>query len=360
MVKFLSDFSGPYEPSNLNACQRYEVLTPIIGEATETYMDFLRFMADPDAPDRSDDIDKKLGELFQNAADRNGEMSVEEVRRAFVAFTGMGLPGLMTPIPLHAGRVAKSFNGTWEMRHRFTDGGRTPYANELHNTTARSHIYYDLYDETNNRLRQLTTMWTLENHYPRKEACARDMAGRSSEEQTFLLSALIEIEMKQIDPWTVEYTDDGWIYGNHGEFMNGVHYRSKAYMMRFGASESLIGVPVTNLVLPDGTEAPARGMFVLLNVLGGGPTALSFPMSGVPRTAGDLPTLDTVDNYTKVNSDRPLIGGFEPIEVYFERMRDPDSFVRQAADASDRFGAESKHCFYPQAKDSLHKFRRKY
>ena len=357
VTKILNDFSESYEPSTLTAFQRYEILQPIIGEATELYFKALN-------QDRSEANDRELSvafsDLFKSAAERSGHDNVEEVRRMFLAYNGLGMPGLMSPIPLDAGRVAKSFNGTWEMRHRFTDGGRTAYAEPRHNTVARSHIYYDLYNKEENRLRQLTVMWTKENHYPRAKQLARDLPDREEAEESFLITALVDIRLRQIDPWTVEYTDDGMVYGNHGEYINGVRCISTAYMMRFGASESLLGVPDTRMVLPDGTEQPVSGMFILLNVLGGGPSALSFPMAGLPEMNGDLPTFDTVDSYMKVNSDRPLIGGFEPIGSYFERLRDPSAALRNFESQSQRFKSESIHGFHPESLETLESFKREY
>ncbi|SNR77630.1 hypothetical protein [Puniceibacterium sediminis] len=357
VTKILNNFSEPYKPSDLTAYQRYDILQPIIGEASEL---FYKCISHDRTPELDAEMEGAFTNLFQKAAARSGHGNVEEIRRSFLAFSGLGLPGLMSPIPLDASRVAQSFNGTWELRHRFTDGGRTGYAEPRHNTVARSQIYYDLYDKDKNRLRQLTVMWTKENHYPREKQLLRDMPGRQDEEETFLLASLVDIRLRQLDPWTVEYTDDGMVYGNHGDYLNGVRCVSTAYMMRFGASESLIGVPETRMVLPDGTQQPVSGMFILLNVLGGGPSALSFPMSGLPEMNGDLPTFDTVDSYMKVNSDRPLIGGFEPIDKYFERLRDPLGAVKGLQERSERFGAESVHGFHPQSLDSLEDYKRDY
>ncbi|HYG47062.1 MAG TPA: hypothetical protein VD846_03885 [Allosphingosinicella sp.] len=354
--KLLVNFDEPYEPSDLTAYERYEVLLPILTEASRTYM---RFFSEPEEKQRDIEISQTLAGLFEQAASTSGKMSSAEVRRTFMSFNSNGLPGLLTPIPLNANSCAVSFNGTWEMRHRFTNGGRTEFAGTRHNTSARSHIYYDLLDPEDNVLQQLTVMWTEENHYPREVAIERFMADRAEEEQTFLLASLTKIKLSQVDPWTVEYTDEGEVIGNHGEFLNGVKYRSRAVMMRFGASECLIGVPDTRIVLPDGTEQPAVGMFLLVNVLGGGPAALSFPMSGLPPMADDGRTYDTVDTYIKINSDRPLIGGFEPIASYFSRLRDPEGFMSSIRAKADRAGSQP-HGFHPQSRGTLHDYKRDY
>ncbi|QFT32227.1 hypothetical protein FIV00_17180 [Labrenzia sp. THAF82] len=354
--RIINDFKEPFEPTDMTAYEKYKVLQPILGEATNTYF---KYLDEPRTESGDREIRQTLTRLFTQAAKENG-LTTEQVRRMFMAYNSLGMPGLLAPIPLSASRVAKSFNGTWEMRHRFTNGGRTPFARNSHNTTARSQIYYDLIDPKENRLRQLTTMWTEENHYEREKLIARDMPGRSAEEQSFLLSALVDIQLTQLDEWTVRYDDRGMVFGNYGPYINGIECVSTAFMMRFGASETLIGIPDTRMILPDGSEQPVVGMFVLLNVMGGAPTALSFPMAGLPELADDLPTFDTVDSYNKMNSDKPLVGGFEPIDVYFNRLRDPVAHLRSVEETTSRFGAGMTHAFYPPSVSRLRDYQRDY
>lgn len=130
-------------------------------------------------------------------------------------------------------------------------------------------------------------------------------------------------------------------------------------MMRFGSSESLLGVPDTRIVLPDGREQPATGLFLLVNSYGAGPSAFGWIMSGLPPMYGDIRTYDTVDTYIKQNSDRPLIGGFETLESYYHRLRDPEAYVRWTRETAERYGGPG-HGFYPITLDALRRYRRDY
>lgn len=355
VASIVNDLSAPFQPSNLTAYERYQVLAPILSQATRTYLSIFQQQR---TAARSAEVRSSLDRMFAEAS-QDTPMSTEEVRRAFQGFTTLGMAGLMSPIPLDARRVAKSFQGTWEMRHRFTNGGRTPSSGERGHTNARSTMYYDLIDAEKSEVVQLTVLWTEENHYPREEAVKRFFAGRSESDQTFLLASLARIKLNQIDDYTVEYLDDAEIIGNFGDYQNVPRMRNRAIMMRFGGSESLLGVPDTRLVRSDGGEEPVTGMFLLLNSYGCGPAAFSWIMSGLPPMHGDERSLDTVDTYIKQNDDKPLVGGWEPLESYFNRLRDPGGFANRARSIAQQQGSPP-HGFQPESLEALRRFRRNY
>ena len=51
------------------------------------------------------------------------------------------------------------------------------------------------------------------------------------------------------------------------------------------------------------------------------PGTIKFKMWGSTATGDHPRTLDTVDTYTNTSNLRPLIGGWEPIADYFERVK---------------------------------------
>lgn len=355
VATIVNDLSSKFEPSNLTAFERYQILAPILTKATNAYM---RLFTQRPTASRNTRVRASLNKLFADAA-RNTPMSEEEVRRSFQGFTTLGMAGLMSPIPLSAKKVARSFQGTWEMRHRFTNGGRTPSSGPGGHTNARSTMYYDLTDAEKCQVTQLTVMWTEENHYPREEAVKRFLADRPESDQTFLLASLAKIQLNQIDDYTVEFTDDAEIIGNHGDYQNRPRVKNRTIMMRFGGSESLLGVPDTRFVHPDGREEPVTGTFLLMNAHGAGPSAFSWIMSGLPPMFGDQRSMDTVDTYLKMSEDKPLVAGWEPIESYYNRLRDPNVFASNAAQLSARSQAP-QHGFHPESIDRLRTYKRDY
>lgn len=357
MSLITNDLSQPFQPSDLTAFERYEAIQPILGEATAQY---LRLIREEASPDRDADVATRLNKLFEQAA-QGTKMSTEEARRAFQGYNTMGMSGLMAPIPLSAALCAETFEGTWELRHRFTNGGRTPHAGLGGDTNARSNMYYDVTNYDTNEVDQLTVMWTEENHYIREEAVKAFFANRDVSEQTFLIAALNRIKLNQIDEYTVEYLDEGEYIGNYSDFQNGGKAKSRALMMRFGGSESLLGIPETKVILDDGSEQPVTGTFLLLNSTGCGPTAFSWIMSGLPPMHGDeMRSFDTVDTYIKQNADKPLIGGFETLETYFNRLRNPGQFAETAVEMSRKNRGNEIHGFYPLSLETLRRYRRDY
>ncbi len=342
----LNDLSKKFEPSDKSAYERYEVIAPILTEATEQYM---RLYNEFESEERNREIRSRLDDCFGKAA-RQHNLEKEEVCRCFQAFCSQGMPGLMSPIPFDARRVAKSFQGTWQLRARYTNGGKTPYCAPNHTTNARSSIYYESTGESD--LTMMATMWVEENYYPREGDLQRCFGSGSSNNAFFLVS-LLKVKLTQLDEYTVDYRDEGEVIGNYGDFEKGVRVKSRALMMRFGASESLLGVPEQSMITEDGQEIPAQGMFQLLNVTGCGPRTLSFVMSGLPPMFGDENrTHDTVDTYLKEGEDQPLIGGWETLEDYYRRLRD---MHMSAADAK---ACGRSHGFYPRDCDVLRHYQR--
>jgi hypothetical protein len=66
---------------------------------------------------------------------------------------------------------------------------------------------------------------------------------------------------------------------------------------------------------------------------------------------GDSRTMDVTDHYVKVSDQQPLIGGWEPIEAYYARLRDvPTHSARMAARAGE---TGHVHGFYSANRDAL-------
>jgi hypothetical protein len=76
----------------------------------------------------------------------------------------------------------------------------------------------------------------------------------------------------------------------------------------------MVGVPSRSEA--NGTDAAAR----FLVEASGDPGIIKYKMWGVPATDTTPATLDTVDTYALMSSRRPLVGGWEPITDYFERI----------------------------------------
>jgi hypothetical protein len=342
--------SKAFKPSSLCAYERFEALMPMLSEASEAYF---RLCSEAPSKQRDDEVKATLDDCFARVAGRS-EMSVEEVNRAFHGFMALGMPGLMCPVPLNAERIADTFIGRWELHSRFTNGGNTPHARDNARTRARSHIYYERTGDDPTALKALITMWTAENHYPREEALKRYFASSDdTEAETFFIAALIDIRLRQVDDYTLEYTDDGEVIGNFGDFLRPTQVRSHVTMMRFESAEATIGIPETNVVI-EGREQPAPPtMFVVLGVHGA-PRTLAFPMSGLPPLRGDMRSMDTVDTYMKVGDQQPLVAGWEPIESYYKRLRDPIAFADSMRERAGDDGVV--HGFHPDSMSVLQSF----
>jgi hypothetical protein len=244
-------------------------------------------------------------------------MSVEEASRAFYGFMAMGIQGLMTPVPMRAEGMAEAWQGRWELYSRYTNGGNTPYAGPDNRTLARGELLYERVDGESNALNGLTTMWTAENLLPRDEAIERYFQDSPHQnDETFFWAHHLHINFRQIDDYTVEYSDEGELIGNYGDFRQGFAVSCEADLMRFGSTEVVLQSRDTAAE----PIAPASVGMIIPTIVSPLPGRVDIPMSGVPPTFGNMRTLDTVDTYIKRSDDPPLVGGWEPIESYYKRL----------------------------------------
>jgi hypothetical protein len=336
---------GPFKPSTLTAYERYEALIPILSEASETY---LRLYSEKKSAPRDEEIAGRLNSLFQKVA-ANGSMGVEEARRAFHGFTTKGMAGLMTPTPLKAEDCVQDARGTWELKSRITNGGLTPNARvDNHSTRARSKIYYEVTSPT--QIKELVTMWNDENHYDRDEALSKNSQGP---DETFCIVAFGKSDLRQVDDYTVEYTYNGEVIGNHSHYRSGANVMGRVLIMRLDGEPSYVSIPESYGVTKTGKLVPATGTFLLLNGTRNG-RSIGFKMSGLPPMNGDTRTMDVSDYYEKVSEQQPLVGGWEPIESYYARLRN----VQGYADDMKRVAGERYpvHGFYSEDRETLKRF----
>ena len=325
-----------YSPSSLTAYERYEALIPILSEASEAY---LRLYSEQKSDKRDAEIGARLKALFEKVA-RNSAMSLEEAKRAFLGYTAKGIAGLMTPTPIDAKRCVLDARGTWELSARYTNGGNSKHSRGGDfKTHARSNIYYEMVAPT--EMKELVTMWNDENHYPRPDALARHALDN---DDTFFIAALSDSKFRQIDDYTVEYQATSELVGNHGHYLTPVKGVARVLMMSIDGEATFMSVPETFGVLPGGAKVPVTGTFLLVNNRATA-AARSFTMSGLPPMFGDTRTMDVSDHYVKVSDQQPLIGGWEPIEAYYTRLRDVQTHLAQVK-AKAPTNAAAIHGFY--------------
>jgi hypothetical protein len=335
-----------YSPSSLTAYERYEALIPILSEASEAY---LRIYSEQKSDKRDAEINARLKALFDKVA-RNSAMSVEEAKRAFLGYTAKGIAGLMTPTPIDARKCVTDARGTWELAARYTNGGNSKHSRSGDfKTHARSSIYYEMVSPT--EMKELVTMWNDENHYPRPEALAHHGLDK---DDTFFIAALSDSKFRQVDEYTVEYLATSELVGNHGHYQTPVKGIARVVMMNIDGEATFMSVPETFGVLPNGAKVPVTGTFLLVNNRATA-DARSFTMSGLPPMAGDTRTMDVSDHYVKVSDQQPLIGGWEPIEAYYTRLRDVQSHLAQVKTKAPA-GAAAVHGFYAANQDALKRY----
>ena len=313
--------SGGFRPSSLTAIERYEALSPILSQGAAAYGSLFKGTAT--TAKTLEATKTKLSSMFASVAKDSG-MSVEETRRAFFGFLLNGWPGLMTPIPISAEQTAKNMQGTWELAERITDGGHSSLArSDTATTRARSTICWQMVPGTTNQLVELQVMWNEENHYPRDVALKRFFEGKASGTETFLIAALMRTTLKQADDYTVEITNQGEIVGNFAHYRDPITFTGNVRIGSFSGLTSMLEMQTDEDITAfhRGMRVSTKsGQFALLNVQAGFNT-LSYKMTGLPPMDGDSRTMDVVDNYTKISSQQPLIGGWEAPEDYFARVR---------------------------------------
>ncbi|HEU4770364.1 MAG TPA: hypothetical protein VFS77_23560, partial [Pyrinomonadaceae bacterium] len=203
-----------------------------------------------------------------------------------------GKPGLMTSIPLSAAECCANLNGTFDLISRFSGGVET---------STRSRIYGDMNPEKGTGT-ELVTMWTEENFF------------KSSGNATILFISLAELKFTQNGPYEVIVNSRGRTFGNVPGYEKGVVTTDEFVLVRKGHNETMVGVPARTE--NNGSDTAAR----FLVEVSGDPGIIKFAMWGVPATDKRPATLDTVDTYAIMSSRRPLIGGWESITDYFNRV----------------------------------------
>ncbi len=275
-----------------NGAERFQAISPVMGKimqvrelaAARTYAPAMEA-----ALAQSDEME--IREAVRAAAKESGATE-DQISTWVDVYSSLGKPGLMQPIPLTAADCAANLHGTFELMSRYSGGN---------DTAARSRIYGDM-EPDKARGKQLITMWTEECHFKR------------SGSQTFFLIALCDLQFKQNGPYEVIGNSTGSIYGNFGDYQKGVKTTDTFRLMRMGQNESMVGNP--SRTQSGGSDSAAR----FLVEVGGDAGTIKYKMWGVPATADNPRTLDTVDTYQVMSYRRPLVGGWETITDYFNRL----------------------------------------
>ena len=118
----------------------------------------------------------------------------------------------------------------------------------------------------------------------------------------------------RLGPYEVIVNSVGRTFGNVRGYEKGVETRDEFLLVRKGHNETMVGVPRRSEA--NGSDTAAR----FLVEVGGDPGFIKFKMWGVPATDEHPATLDTVDTYSVMSTRRPVVGGWEPITEYFNRV----------------------------------------
>ena len=235
---------------------------------------------------------REVQELVASASKSSGA-SEAQIRSWVDAFNSMGKPGLMSSIPLTAEQCCADMNGTFELLSRYSGGVEV---------AARGRIYCDM-NPQKCTVTQLVTMWTEENLIPKGKG-----------DTAIFLIMLAELKFTQNGPYEVIGTSRARIFGNQRGYEKGLETRDEYVLVRKGHNESMVGVPARSEA--NGTDAAARSLVEV----SGDPGFIKYKMWGVPATDTTPATLDTVDTYAIMSNRRPLVGGWEPITDYFNRI----------------------------------------
>lgn len=283
------------EETGWNGATRYQAIAPVFGRI----MQLREGLARSYAPARSEAFklsaaaDREIQEAVASAAKTSGATE-DQIRHWVEAFDSLGKPGLMSSIPLTAAECCANMNGTFELLSRFS-GGRE--------VAARGRIYGDMNPERGTGI-HLVTMWTEENLFK----------APATGTETILLIGYCEIKFTQNGPYEVIGTTRGRTFGNVPGYEKGVETQDEFVLVRKGHNENMIGVPRRSEA--NGSDSAARSLVEV----GGDQGIIKYKMWGVPATDEHEATLDTVDTYQMISNRRPLVGGWEPITDYFERI----------------------------------------
>ncbi|HKY42794.1 MAG TPA: hypothetical protein VJM50_06840 [Pyrinomonadaceae bacterium] len=285
------------QESGWNGATRFQAISPVFGRILQLQQEAaLAYAPAMSAFTLSPAAAKEIQEAVASAAKTSGA-SEDQIRQWVEAFNSMGKPGLMSSIPLSAAECCANMNGTFELLSRFSGGVEV---------AARGRIYGDMNPEKGTGT-HLVTMWTEENLF---KAPASGAA-------TIFLIGLCEIKFTQNGPYEVIGTTRGRTFGNVPGYEKGVETRDEFLLVRKGHNETMIGVPRRSEA--NGSDSAARSLVEV----GGDQGTIRYKMWGVPATDKHPATLDTVDTYQVISSRRPLVGGWETITDYFNRVTQP-------------------------------------
>ena len=291
-----------------NGATRFQAIAPVFGRILELQ----QAMASDYAPAMeafalSAAAGREIQEAVASAAKTSGA-SEDQIRHWVDSFNSLGKPGLMSSIPISASECCANMNGTFDLLSRFSGGVEV---------NARSRIYGDMNPDKGTGT-QLITMWTEENHF---KAPATGSA-------TIFLIGLAEVKFTQNGPFEVIGSSVGRTFGNVPGYEKGVETRDEFVLIRKGHNETMMGVPARSEA--NGSDTAAR----FLVEVGGDPGIIKLKMWGVPATDKHPATLDTVDTYAIMSSRRPLVGGWETITDYFNRVTQSGTLGRTAKSAA--------------------------
>lgn len=275
-----------------NGAERFQAIAPALG----TVMNLLveedaEYAPVVEAAALSAESRKALDDAIGAAAAASGA-TTDQIITWIDAFTSLGKPGLMADIPLSASECCANLHGTWELTSRFSGGAPT---------AARSSFYGDMDPETG-RGKTLTVMLTEMNFF---EPTAT----------AIMFIGLADVQFTQNGPFEVIGSSVGVTYGNVPGYENGLKTTDQFRLVRRGQNETMLGYPIRTE--SNGSDTAAR----TLVEVGGDPGTIKFKMWGSLATANHPRTVDTVDTYRNTSNLTPLIGGWEPIADYFERVK---------------------------------------
>jgi hypothetical protein len=337
------------EPSSFNGYERLQAISPVLSRAMELHA---RLLHESPSEARNQSVAAGFDAVYGEAAQQAG-VEPEVIQRWTENFMAAGKPGLSAPVKLSAAEVADGMRGTWELTSRFHNGGNTVYASADGTTPTRSRIYHEVEPgQTNGKM--LITMWTDENHYPREWSVVNEFKGmKNPEKQTFLMIAWVEWKLRNIDDHTVEWTNDGELVGNFAHYRQPKKVYGRNVLTRQEETMAMVGIPESMWVDDSGTRTPVIGRFLLVKAAGA-PDRVVYHEQGFPAMHGNERTLDEVDTYVRISSENPLIAGWEPIQDYYNRMKNPGARLQEAQGLMA--SGEQVHLFFPADRDALRKY----
>ena len=277
-----------------NGPERFQAIAPAIGvvtsalstlEGEEEYAP-----VEVAAAALSASVQSQINDAISNAAKGSGATE-DQIRNWIDAFLSLGKGGLMAEIPLLAADCAANMNGTWELTSRFSGGVET---------AARGQMYFDM-DPTTASGKSLITLTTEVNFFE----------GTTS---SIFFIGLADVHFTQNGPYEVIGNSSGTTFGNVQGYENGVKTTDVFRLVRRGQNETMVGRPTRTE--SNGSDTAAR----TLVEVGGDPGTIKYKMWGALATANHPRTMDTVDTYAIMSNLPPLVGGWEPISDYFDRV----------------------------------------